>query len=62
MIARKYVLIMVSQDASRVHLYEATTGISKTWDSMIEAMEAKQELHNHYPDMKIEIAFIEVYI
>lgn len=60
MIQRKYVLIMCSQDASRVYLYEAITGIAMTWDSMTEAAEAKCKLHSAYPEMKIEISFIEV--
>lgn len=60
MIRRKYVLIMVSYDASKVYLYEAVTGIAATWDSLIEAVEAKNKLIKSYPEMKIEISFIEV--
>lgn len=60
MIIRKYVLIMVSSDASQVYLYEAISGIAMTWDSLIEAVEAKDKLRKAYPEMKIEISFIEV--
>lgn len=60
MIFRKYVLIMASLDASRLYLYEATAGIAMTWSSLVEATEAKTKLAKAYPDMKIEISYIEV--
>lgn len=62
MIARKYVLIMVSHDASQIYLYESYTGIARTWDTFVEAVEAKSMLASAYPEMKIEISFIEVQV
>lgn len=58
MVPRKYVLIMASFDASRLFLYEATSGITMTWSSLVEAAEAKTKLAKAYPDMKIEISYI----